>query len=109
MRAVVVVVSDVLAQYLLEMSAPEDEEPNGALSTDGANESLGECVRSRRSNGRLDDSNALGAKDLVETGRELRVSVPDEELGSSRALGEIPGEVASLLDDPLPRWVGGSS
>ena len=27
MRAVVLVVSDVLGQYLLEVSAPEDEEP----------------------------------------------------------------------------------
>ena len=55
MRAVVVVVSDVLNEHLLEMAPPEDEEPIGALSTDGAPESLGECVRSWRSNGCLDD------------------------------------------------------
>ena len=48
MRAVVVVVSDVLDQHLLEMSAPEDENPISALSADGAHESLGECVRSWR-------------------------------------------------------------
>ncbi len=35
MRTVVVVVSDVLEQYLLEMLAPEDEDPIGALSADG--------------------------------------------------------------------------
>ena len=80
MRAVVVVVSDVLDQHLLEMSAPEDENPISALSADGAHESLGECVRSWRSNGRLDDSDALDTEHLVETGCELRVSVPDEEL-----------------------------
>ena len=51
MREVVVVVSDVFGQCLLEMSAPEDEELIGALSANGADESLGECVRSRSSNG----------------------------------------------------------
>jgi len=89
MRAVVVVVSDVLSQYLLQMSAPEDEEPVSTLSTDGADESLGECVRSWRSNGCLDDLDALGAENLVETARELRISVPDEELGRPGALGEV--------------------
>jgi hypothetical protein len=41
-RAVIVVLSDVLDQYVLEMSAPEDEESIGALSADGADEPLGE-------------------------------------------------------------------
>ena len=61
MRTVLVVVSDVLSQYLLEMTAPEDEEPIEALSTDGADESLAKCVRSRRPSGRLDHSDAIGA------------------------------------------------
>jgi hypothetical protein len=109
MRAVVVVVSNVLGKYLFEMSAPEDEDPIGALSADGAHESLGERICPRRSNGSLDDSDALSAEHLVEAGGELRVSVPDEELGCSRAFGKIRGEVASLLDDPLPHWVGGDA
>jgi hypothetical protein len=50
MRVVLVVVSNVLGQHLLEMSAAEDEEPIEALSTDGTHEPIGECVRSRRSN-----------------------------------------------------------
>src|ERR1035437_2213740 len=109
MRAMAVVMSDVIGQDLLEMSTPEDEEPIGALSADGADESLGERVRSWRSNGCLDDSDALGAEYLVEAGRELRVSVPDEELGCPRSACEVAGEVASLLDDPPPRWVGGDA
>jgi hypothetical protein len=44
----------MLSQYLLEMTTPEDWDLIGALSTDSADESLSECVRSRRSNGRLD-------------------------------------------------------
>lgn len=91
------------------MSSPEDEEPIGALSANGADESLGECVRWWRSNGCLADSDVLGAEHLVETGSELRVSVPDEELGCSGMLGKIRGEVACLLDDPFPRWLGGDA
>ena len=102
----VVVVSDLLGQYLLEMSAPEDEEPVGALSADSDHESLGECVRSWRSNGCLDEPNVFGAEDLVETGSELRISAPDQTLGCSEALGEVRSEVASLLNDPLPGRVG---
>lgn len=53
MRTVVVVMSDVLDQCLLELLAPEDEDPIGALSADGADEPFGERVRSWRSNGVL--------------------------------------------------------
>jgi hypothetical protein len=90
-RTMAVVVSAVLCECLLEMSAPDDEETIGALSADGAHESFGEFVRSRRSNGCLNDSDALGPEHLVETGGELRISVPNEELGCSRTLGEVRG------------------
>ena len=65
----VVVVSDVLDRYLLEMLAPEDENPIGAFSADGADEPFGERVRSRRSNGGLDgtvpgSSSGKGESDL---------------------------------------------
>ena len=48
MPTVVLVVSDVLDQYLLEMLAPENEDPIGALSADGADEPFGERVRGDR-------------------------------------------------------------
>ena len=87
--------------------------PKGRLAechrAESLNESLGECVRSWRSNGCLDDSDALGAEHLVETGGELRISVTDKELGCSGAFGKTRGEVASLLDDPLACWVGGDA
>ena len=107
MRAVVVVVGDVLRQHPLEMIAPENREPIGTLSSDGAHESLGECARSWRSNGCLDDLDALGSEHLVETGRELRVSVPDEERDCPRSSCEIAGWVSGLLDHPLPCRVRG--
>src|ERR1035437_10178150 len=101
MRAMIVVVSYVLGQYLLEMSTPEDEEPIGALSADGADKSLGERVRSWCSNRCLDDPDPLRAKHLVETGRELRISVPDEKLGCVRSAGKVEAQIAGLLDNPL--------
>ena len=55
MRAVfvVVVVRHVLHEDLLEMTATEDEESVETLSAGRAYESLGDRVRTRRSNGRL--------------------------------------------------------
>jgi hypothetical protein len=99
---VFVVVINELAQDLLEMAPTEDEEPIEALTADGAYEALGERIGTRRLNGRLDDSDAFGAEHLVETGGELRVSVPDEELHWSGALEKIEDEVARLLSDQLP-------
>ncbi len=73
-----------------------------AESADAAYETLGERIGARGLNGRLDDSDALGAEHLVETGGEFRVSVPDEELHWSGALEKIEDEVARLLSDPPP-------
>ena len=102
MRAVPVVVREVLGEDLFEMTAIEDEEPVEALSADAADDALGKRVRARRPNGRLDDPDAFGAEDFVETGGELGVPVPDEELDRSGALGEVPAQVAGLLGDPTP-------
>jgi hypothetical protein len=109
MRAVFVVVRHVLREDLLEVTTTEDEEPVETLSAGRAYESLGDRVRTRRSNGRLDDPNALSAEHLVEAGGELRVSVPDEELDCSGTLGDDDAQVAGLLSDPLPYWAGGNA
>ena len=103
----IVVVSDVLGQYVLKMSSSEDQESIGAFSADGADESLGERVSSRCSNGRLNDPDPLGAEHLVETRRELGVPIPDEELGWARSARKVETQIARLLDNPLPHWVGG--
>jgi hypothetical protein len=71
----------VLDQNLFEMTVTEDKESVQALSAHGAHESLSERVCTRSSNRGLDDADALGAEYLVEAGGELRVSIPDEELG----------------------------
>ena len=84
------------------MTPTEDEDAAEALPAHGADETLGDRVRSRRPSGRLDDPGGLGTEDLVEAGRELRVPVPDQdqELYRSGALGEVPAQVAGLLGRP---------
>ena len=109
MRAEFVVVRHVLGEHRFEVTTTEGEESVETLSAGRAYESLGDRVRTWRSNGRLDDPDALSAEHLVEAGGELRVSVPDEELDCSGALGEDDAQVAGLLDDPLPYWVGSDS
>src|SRR5918994_5293196 len=74
-----VVVGHVLAKHALEVASTEDERPVQALGPDRANPALGEGVRHRGSDGRLDDLHILGAEHLVKGTGELRVSVPDQE------------------------------
>jgi hypothetical protein len=89
-RAMIAVVSDVLGQSVIKMSSSEDQESIGALSANGSNESLNECVRSWRSNGCLDNPDAFGPEYLVETGGELRISVPDQSGFESMRAKDCP-------------------
>ena len=54
------------------------------------------------SNGCGDDPGAFSGKHLVETGGELGISVPDQELGRATLLGQVEVQIASPLGDPLP-------
>ena len=51
----------------------------------------------------------VGAEDLIEAGGELGVTVAEEELGLEGAILEFPGQVPSLLSDPLAGGVGGDA
>src|ERR1039457_5791350 len=93
-RAMLVVVSDVLDEHLLELTTPEDEEAVVTLSTKAGHETLGEGVRPRGSDRGLDDSHALRTEHLVEASRELRVPVPDEEPGCSGSFGQDEARIA---------------
>lgn len=93
-----VVVVDVDAQHADEVARAEDQQPVQALRACGSNEALGIGVGLRRAERRQDHLDALGAKDLVEGGDELRVAVADEE--PDIAEGSREAEVARLLGDP---------
>jgi hypothetical protein len=77
MRAVFVVVDDVVDQHVLQMTATKDQHPVQTLSTHRANEALGECVGSWSPDWGADDADTFGPEDLVEARGELGVSVPD--------------------------------
>jgi hypothetical protein len=106
-RTVLVVMSHVLGQYPLKVPAVEAEEPVEALSTGCPHKPFGERVRARRTDGRLYDPDAFRVEQLIEAGSELGVPVPDHEPDRMGPLGKHGAQVARLLGDPLPHWVGG--
>jgi hypothetical protein len=71
-----------------------------APASDGAHAALGEGVDSRRTDRSTDDRDALHAEHLVEGGRQLGVSVTDQELHWSSAFSKLVDQVSSLLDYP---------
>ena len=66
-----VLVSDELGQDLLELAVVEDEYSVEALAAHGADEPLGERIRTRGPDWRLDDPDALRVERLVDAGAEL--------------------------------------
>src|ERR1039458_1548516 len=70
-------------------------------SSDGADESLGDRVRLRRPDRRVDDPDSLGVEDRVEGTRELAVVVADQKLEWPVAFGEREHEVPALLGGPI--------
>ena len=77
-RPLGVVVGDVFAERPLEMTPTEDERPVKAFTSDGADPSFGEGVRSRSTDRGEDGLDAVRGEDRVEAPRVLGVSVPDQ-------------------------------
>src|SRR6266511_3200633 len=82
MRPLAVVVSDVDAQHVFEVTPVEDQTPVQAFGTRGSAEALGDRVRLRCTHRRLHDPDALGAEDLIEGAAVLAVAVADQEADS---------------------------
>jgi hypothetical protein len=104
-RALRVVMGHVCAENSLGVATSNNHELIEALIAHRADPALGVCVRTRGSNGGGDDPHALGAKDLVEAGSELGVSVPNQEPKPVSLVAEITGEVPGDLGDPGPGGV----
>src|ERR1022692_5195920 len=107
MRSVEVVLVDVLADNTFEMTSADDQRAVQAFTTDRADEALSEGVGTGRPDRRSYRPNATGAEDLVEAGRELGVSIADQEPDRLGALGELIGQVPGLLDHPCSGRMGG--
>src|ERR1019366_8922342 len=105
MWTVVVVVDDVVGQYVLQVTATEDQHPVQTLTTHRADEAFGEGVGPWSPDWGANDPNALRAEDLVEARSELGVSVSDQKLDRVSPVGEHQAEVAGLLDSPRPSRV----
>ena len=76
MRPMAVVVVDVLVDDGFEMATTEDEYSIQTFTTDGSYKPFSEGVGSRCPDRRPKDPDALGAEDLIESGRELGVCDP---------------------------------
>ena len=61
-RPLAVVVVDVDAEHVFEVTAVEDQQPVQALGTHGPHEAFCDRVRLRCAHGRLDDSDARGVR-----------------------------------------------
>jgi len=71
MRAMGVVLIDVVGKNGVELVAGEDQDPVEALPTDGADETFGERIGPRGTDRCANDPDLLGAEDLVKAGRDL--------------------------------------
>jgi hypothetical protein len=76
---VAVVMLDEDAKHPLEMAVVEDKEPVETLSSDGADETLGNRVGFRCTHRRADDLDPLASEHDVEVTRELAVAISDQE------------------------------
>ncbi len=102
-----VVMAEELPKGSLQVASAEDKQMIQALPASRSHPSLGERVRLGCPDRRLDDLHAFGAEDLVEWAGEFRVSVPDQESRSSKALPHC--QVPSLLGHPRRVGVAGGA
>ena len=105
-RAVRVVVLDVLPQHCRDVALSADQEEVEAFAPQGANEAFRDRVRARCSYRGADDADGGAGEYRVEGSGELAVSVADQEPEPVGVVAEVHEQVAGLLGDPGPRGVG---
>jgi hypothetical protein len=94
-----VVVLDVDPKGLLEMAAPDDQQPVQTVTADGADPAFRIRVRLGRLYWCHQHLGTLGAEHVVEASGELRVTVTDQEAQLSSLLTKRQQQVAGLLGD----------
>jgi hypothetical protein len=103
---VAVVMLDVDPKDLLEVAAPDDQQPVQTLGPDRPHPALGVGVRRGRPHRRAEHLTTVRAEDLVEPAAELGVPVVDKEAHLPAPLAQHQQEVAGLLGDPAAVRVG---
>ena len=107
MRAINVIVLDVLTQDQPQVPLAGDQHPVQALAAGAGNPALRDRVRPRRLDRGLDDPHAGRGEDRIEGRGELGIAVPEQELDTVSLILEGHQQVACLLGHPLPRRMGG--
>jgi hypothetical protein len=88
------------------MPVAEDEDPVGALATEGTDPPFGDGVRTGSADRRADDRDLFRGEDGIETGDELGVSVADQETQPLDPIAKVGEQVAGLLGHPCSGRVG---
>jgi hypothetical protein len=106
-RAVRVVMLEILLQHGRKVARSDDQKVVEALATRRPDEAFDDGVRAWRLDRGADDADAGAGEDCVEAGGELAVSVADQETELGGAVAEVHEQVAGLLGDPGAGGVGG--
>jgi len=108
-RPVGVVVIDVFAEDVVEVSSAGDEDAVGALAPRAGDPPLADRVRPRRLDRCGDDPHAGRGEGCVERVGVLGIPVSDQEFQSAGPLAEVHEDVPGLLDRPGGGGVGGDA
>ena len=101
-RAMPVVMIDVLPQHCSEVAGSDDQEVVEAFAAQGADEAFCDRVRPGCPDRGVDDADVGAGEHGVERCGELAVPVADQEPEPVGAVAEIQEQVAGLLGDPFP-------
>ncbi len=99
------IVVQELLEDRLQLTAAKDQQVIEQLPASGAHPSFRDRVRPRRAERKVDHFHAFAVEDLIEAGRELSVPIAEQKVGFQRAILQLPGKVAGLLDHPLAAWM----
>src|SRR5262249_3192063 len=100
MRSVPVVVLDVLGQDRLQVPPTNDQQPVQALAADTGDPAFAPSIRVRGPHRCSDHLQTFCPEDGVEGGREVAVTIVDQEAGLDLRFLQLPGQVPRLLDGP---------
>jgi len=104
-----VVVIDVFAEDVVQVSPAGDEDPVGAFAPRTAGPAFADRVRARRPDGRGDDRCAGRGEDRAGRAGVLGIAVSDQELQAAGLFAEVHERVPGLLDRPGGGRVGGDA
>src|SRR5262249_57867823 len=95
-----VVTIHVLGQERLQMPSTEDQQPVQALPAGTGDPALAPSLRVRGPDRCSDHLQTFCPEDGIEGGREVAVTIVDQEAGLDLSLLQLPGQVSRLLDGP---------